>query len=79
MVWEMAYSHSIHKADSAAQPASALTNSVAYFPISKKGEGGRAKKKAPRPCCLALAKAMCLPLSLPSRPALSFRGQKREC
>lgn len=47
MVWEMAYSHTIHKADSTAQPASALTNSVAYFSISKKGVGVRAKKKSP--------------------------------
>lgn len=49
------------------------------FPISKKEVGGRAKKKAPHPCCLVLAKAMCIPLTLPSKSALPFGGQKREC
>lgn len=66
MVWEMAYSHSAHKADSAAWPAMVLTKSVAYFLIPKKGEGGRkgAKKKAPHLCCLALAEETCLSLAL---------------
>lgn len=47
MVWEMAYSHSIHKADSIAWPASALTNSVAYFSHLKERSGRESKEKSP--------------------------------
>lgn len=53
MVWEMAGSHGAYKAHSTACPDSVPTKLVAYFPISKKGKGGREGRKRKKPYIFA--------------------------